>query len=145
MVDRSEGNFQYLRLVLGEMAERDGPVDLPRGLERYYRKHWTAMRAQSEAEYEQLQRPVLLHLATAREAVDVDRLAEWTGLEPRRIDGVLRSWRPFLNVSGEGLYSIYHRSFAEFLEREERLGDFHARVADVALGKAGRSRRDTLK
>ena len=30
LVDRSEGNFQYLRLVLGEMAERDGPVDLPR-------------------------------------------------------------------------------------------------------------------
>lgn len=85
LVDRSEGNFQYLRLVLADMAAGEEPGELPRGLERYYRRHWNAMQARSEDEYVARQRPVLCYLATAREPVTVGDLAEWTGLPKRQV------------------------------------------------------------
>jgi hypothetical protein len=139
LVDRSEGNFQYLRLVLAEMGTSRSLTELPSGLQRYYRRHWDAMRSRSEVEYERLQRPVLCQLVAASAPVSIERLCEWTGLSAREVGRVLRDWQSYLNVTNERLYSIYHRSFAEFLEQEEHLEEFHSRIADVALAKAEHS------
>lgn len=150
LVDASEGNFQYLRLVLAELiapGHGAGHLDageLPRGLVTYYRRHWAAMRSRAPREYERLQRPVLCHLATAREPVDADQIARWTGLDRHAVVTVLREWRPFLNEirdpGGRTVHSIYHRSFADFLDQEEGLAGYHAHIADAALAKVRRSR-----
>lgn len=142
LVDSSEGNFQYLRLVLADLVAGNAPRhagDLPRGLVRYYRRHLTMMRSESIEEYRRLQRPVLCYLVSAQQPVPVDRIAGWAGVARQEVVDALRRWLPFLNRTtgsdGETLYSIYHRSFAEFLAEEEDLVPFHDRIAEMALLK----------
>ncbi len=152
LIDRSEGNFQYLRLVLAELiadgAHSYADADaLPNGLILYYKRHWAAMKSRS-LDCERLQLPVLAYLATARQPVPVEAIAEWADLNRHEVLDVLRAWLPFLNTGlggdGETVYSIYHRTFAEYLDEEVGLTSFHARVADVALAKRGRGSGRTV-
>jgi hypothetical protein len=146
LIDSSEGNFQYLRMVLAELiagnASYSSADTLPQGLIKYYQRHWAAMKSKSGKEYKRVQRPVLCQLAVAREPASVPDIAAWTRLTPQEVREVLRAWLPFLNTSegsdGETVYSIYHRSFADFLDREEGLAAAENAIVDVALAKRGR-------
>jgi hypothetical protein len=146
LVDSSEGNFQYLRMVLAELASGGlsypSADALPVGLARYYQRHWAAMKSRSDKEYKRVQRPVLCQLAVARAPVPASAIAAWTRLGQDEVRRVLRAWLPFLNRSagpgGETAYSIYHRSFADFLDQEEGLAEFHDAIADTARAKRGR-------
>ena len=145
MIALSEGNFMYLVHVLPQIARGElgrpaaGGLDgLPRGLQRYYQRHWREMKDANPERFAGLQRPVLCFLATSREPVTVPRLREWTGLEPGDIRAVIEEWREFLNeVPGPAPphYRLYHRSFADFLDEAEDLRWYHEQIARAILAK----------
>jgi hypothetical protein len=75
----SEGNFMYLVYVLRDIVrgrltkDTVGAIDaLPRGLKRYYLRHWWDMKAADPDRFTTYQRPVLCFLAISRELVTVD-------------------------------------------------------------------------
>jgi hypothetical protein len=141
----SEGNFMYLVHVLPEVAsgrlshETVGGIDeLPRGLQRYYKRHWHDMKAADPGRFSTLQRPVLCFLAICREPVTIRQLMEWTQLGPGDVKNVISDWREFLNEdsgSKPSHYRIYHRSFADFLDTEEDLQWYHNQIVTTALSK----------
>lgn len=142
---RSEGNFMYLVHVLPEIARgalshgtAPGVEELPRGLKGYYQRHWRDMKDLDPARFATIQRPVLCFLAISCEPVSVTRLMQWTQLEPGDVMSVIDEWREFLNADPDAdppRYRVYHRSFAEFLDKQENLSWYHARIADIALAK----------
>lgn len=142
---RSEGNFMYLVHVLPELARgaltlgtAAGVEELPRGLKGYYQRHWRDMKDLDPVRFATFQRPVLCFLAISCEPVTVARLMQWTQLEPGDVMSVIDEWREFVNVDPEAdppRYRVYHRSFAEFLDKQENLSWYHARIADIALEK----------
>ncbi len=141
IAELSEGNFMYLFHVLPDIArgrltqDTVGAISaLPRGLTRYYQRHWRDMKDTDPNRFSKLQRPVLCFLAISREPVTLQQLMQWTRVEPGELMDVIRDWREFLNEDADR-YRIYHRSFAEFLDEQENLRYYHDQVAQSALAK----------
>ena len=132
-VDRSEGNFMYLRYVIGAVAaglEKDrSPSSLPRGLRNYYEDHWRRMRSQNEDEWFRLQLPVLLVLTVVAEPVTVSEILELTNMSSRaQLLSVIEKWGPFLHESiatgtTERRYRLYHSSFRDFIDAKQQVQD----------------------
>ncbi|MEJ2266777.1 MAG: AAA family ATPase [Anaerolineales bacterium] len=146
LTSQSQGNFMYLVHVLRDIKEGlltranvDNIRKLPQGLREYYQRHWRMMKAQDTARFERLQQPVVCILATVREPVAIDNIAEWTGLGPYEVRQVIDEWQEFLDASeredGETLYRIYHASFQDFLREEVGLKQYHGMIADSAKKK----------
>ena len=132
-VDRSEGNFMYLRYVIGAIAvgiEHDrSPSSLPRGLRNYYEDHWRRMRSSSEEEWFELQLPVLLVLTVVAEPVTATEILELTNIIGRaRLLPIMEKWGPFLHETKpagttEPRYRLYHNSFREFISEKQQVYD----------------------
>lgn len=154
LVQRSEGNFMYLVHVLRDIQrgvlDPEDEESLPQGLRSYYRRHWDRMRHRDEDFFQRYQEPVVCLLATAREAVTLKQIAEWTGqywaragwdaarLNTNLVSQVVRVWHEFLNESrsnGARVYRIYHASFQDFLREEVGLTASHAAISATALAK----------
>ncbi|MET8760777.1 ATP-binding protein [Lentzea sp. NPDC004782] len=154
LVERSEGNFMYVKHVLRDILAgvlTPSDVDtLPNGLRDYYRTHWSRMRARDAEHFLRFQEPTICLLATAREPVTVQQVTEWVrehwdanGWESMRVRqhmvlDVVRRWRGYLNTEGTGAgtrYRIYHASFQDFLCEEIGLADYHTSISASALAK----------
>jgi hypothetical protein len=149
LVAASEGNFQYVKYVLGDLRQhRDSAAsldfdDLPRKLRGYYEvRFWRPMSALIETEPEAwatLYRPVLEQLAVAAEAVTASWIAAGTAASEADVSQrVLARWRRFLRVDrrdGADTWRIVHGSFADFLGEHLDLEGAHAAVADRLLAE----------
>lgn len=146
LVKKSEGNFKYLYHVLSDFREGkmcanniDSIENIPIGLKAYYQRHWRSMKDLDINRYHQLQRPILCYLAIAFEPISINVLREWTDLDSLKILEIIKEWHEFLNHvtsnQGEPLFHVYHKSFAEFLNEEERLSEFHGGIADITISK----------
>jgi hypothetical protein len=154
---RSEGNFMYLHHVLPEIEHGILAIgDLPYGLAQYYESHWRKMKGLDEHKWTSLHQRTLSVLASVPEPIPLEHVHAFAGDEPGmtrwQIASVLVQWRPFLRVSesedGRPYYSIYHKSFRDFLQKKDELGEIdlvatHREVASVLrrtfdLWKAGR-------
>jgi hypothetical protein len=136
MVDRSEGNFMYLRHVLPEIergAYRDRSFrTLPVGLVSYYEDHWRRMRSRNEEEWFKIQLPVLVALTAFQEPISVDVITRFSELpERRRAMEVLQDWAQFLYVersedkAGQPRkrFRLYHATFSEFIAEKDPVAD----------------------
>ena len=148
---QSEGNFMYLRHVL--QAILVGSINratigqlnkLPKGLSRYYARHWKAMEDADSERFRRLQRPVICTLAKAREAIAAAQVAEWINLsgdfervEVAEVDDVFHEWSEFLNEQpgDPPLFRIYHKSFLDFLESKVALKHYGESIARAMRGK----------
>jgi hypothetical protein len=145
IVAQSQGNFMYLVYVLRDISDGrltvasiDEVHQLPAGLRSYYRAHWRTMKATDLERFEKFYEPIVCYLAAAREPASVDQLAQWTGLDARRVREVIGAWLEFLDEvhDPEGTrYRIYHASFRDFLQEEVGLADFHRAIGRFALDK----------
>jgi|GEM_PF-3940637 len=147
LVAASEGNFQYVKYVLGDLRQHgEGATsldfdDLPRKLRGYYEvRFWGPMSALIESEPEAwttLYRPVLEQLAVAAEAVTASWIAAGTAASEADVSQrVLARWRRFLRVDrrdGAERWRIVHGSFADFLDDHLDLEGAHGAVADRLL------------
>ncbi len=119
---KSEGNFMYVRYVLPAIAAgkfTHGTVDeLPRGLRRYYKRHWETMRGQDREAFVRVNQKVIAVLATAYQPVSIQFVARVTRLEPAEVQWTIDQWREFLHVltgNGARRFRLYHASYRDFL------------------------------
>lgn len=153
LMEKSQGNFIYLRYVLPEIEEgayQDWELEaIPAGLQNYYTDHWKRMRGRDEAVWFEYKLPVVVALTLVEEPISVDLIAEFAKVSNKpRIRGVLQEWREFLyetQVPYQGgqqkRYRVYHDSFRNFLAaleeiKEERVSikDAQAQITNALVG-----------
>jgi trypsin-like peptidase/AAA ATPase-like protein len=148
---QSEGNFMYLRHVLQAILAGSinratiGKLEkLPKGLTRYYARHWKAMEDADRERFRRLQRPVICTLAKAKEAVSAVQVAEWINLsgdfervDVTEVEDVFDEWSEFLNEQpgDPPLFRLYHKSFLDFLESTVALKRYGESIARAMRGK----------
>lgn len=163
LVEKSQGNFMYLRFVLPEIEsgvyqERE-PGSLPEGLAGYYQDHWQRMRARDETHWFDYQLPVLMALSSVKGPVPLDLLAQFAGVsEQARVSSVLTEWDAFLykrdlSVGGQGdlqkHYRLYHDSFRDFIAAKEEVAServdltaAHRKIGNLLRAEFLRSKGD---
>lgn len=135
LVEKSQGNFMYLRYVLPEI-ERGAYKDrelatIPVGLKNYYEDNWQRMRGQDESAWFAYKLPVLMALTVVKEPVSIELLSDFSEVAERsRIRAVLNEWQQFLHeeeVVNEGAlqkrYRVYHASFHDFIADKEEIAE----------------------
>lgn len=149
LLEKSDGNFMYLRLTLAALTKPDSIDmsldDFPHGLREYYRAHWAKMRRRAGGRFDDLSKSVLCLLAAKTEAVRLENLVQWTQRSAVDILEVLEQWMEFLDqpiAKREKRYRLYHSTFREFLEREIEPGlqASHQLIATHSLKKLGDKR-----
>jgi hypothetical protein len=147
IVERSENNFMYLRYVLNDIRDglfRNESLDnLPRGLRRYYQKHWQIMGMDADPFPIEKIRTIYV-LSEVREPVSLTLLAQLTDQPEHRLRPFLKEWEQFLrlqSIEGETRYTIYHASFSDFLNEQAQdsgvdLADINRRIGDNLSGGA---------
>jgi len=125
MVDRSEGNFMYLRHVLPEI-EKGAYKELklgqiPVGLQNYYEDHWRRMGMMAKRRPSSKIRTIYV-LTELPRPISRKLLAECCKLDEVKVQEILDEWDQFLHTSvidNTVCYSLYHTSFTDFLHRKE--------------------------
>ena len=148
LLQKSQGNFMYLRYVLpaieaGKLGH-GGMDGLPKGLEDYYRSHWAQMKEEVGGVFKKTHERVICVLAVMTEPVSLDEVSDWTKIERREVRRVVQVWEPFLLESmlgNEQLYRLYHASFADFLAKQVDLRDYSKLIATVIKSKIERARQ----
>lgn len=136
LVQKSQGNFMYIRYVLPEITKggyQSLHLDqLPLGLMAYYEDHWQRMkRREGEEIWFNYELPVLMAILVSKEPISKALIARFSKVaDQRRITAVLQQWDQFLykiNVPYEGdmqmRYRIYHASFHDFIDQKEEIAD----------------------
>jgi hypothetical protein len=148
LLQKSQGNFMYLRYVLPEIEGgklgRDGIGELPKGLQDYYRSHWAQMKEEVGGDFEETHEKVICVLAVMTEPVSLDEVSDWTKIERREVQRIVQAWEPFLldsTFKDENLYRLYHASFADFLAKLVDLRNFSNLVATAIEEKIERARQ----
>lgn len=138
LVAKSENNFMYLRYVLNDINDglyKNETLDsLPRGLRRYYGKHWQIM-GMNDKPIEKIR--TIYVLSEVREPVSRPLLAQLTEVAEYALRPILKEWEQFLRmqqVEGETRYTVYHASFSDFLKEQAEdsgvdLEDVNRRIA----------------
>ena len=136
MVDKSDGNFMYLKLVLQDIlkgkltsSNLDNIQTLPQGLNQYYESHWRLM-GQDEERFENFAVPVIGCLAVVKNTIGVNDLAKWTGISLFQVSQVISEWRQFLETDDQEQWRIYHPSFQRFLSHTLKLDTYRQSIID---------------
>ncbi|BAZ31257.1 hypothetical protein NIES4074_37290 [Cylindrospermum sp. NIES-4074] len=126
---KSENNFIYLRYLLPGISEgkyNDLTLQgLPQGLEDYYTTHWNRMGMDKESNEQKVK--TLYILVERGEPISLTMIAEILDEDEYEVKSVLNDWveyvTPKVNAEEQKTYySIYHRSFLEFLKGQDKLG-----------------------
>ncbi|MEA5533653.1 AAA family ATPase [Crocosphaera sp. XPORK-15E] len=122
---KSENNFMYLRYVLPWIAEgkySDLTLQgLPEGLQAYYEKHWEQMNMEEEANETKVK---IFYILVARgDEISSKMIGDILDLDEYDVKLVLenKNWFEYITsrkdkTEDKIYYSIYHRSFLEFLQ-----------------------------
>jgi hypothetical protein len=136
MVEKSEGNFIYLRFVLPEIssgAYQDTKLEaIPAGLERYYEDHWQRMKGQDLDQWFAYKLPTIVGLTIAQEPISVDQIVFLIKLKRSQVREVLTDWQQFIHEEDSEFdgkqvtqYRLYHLSFFEFVAAKAEVADEH--------------------
>ncbi|MBE8991182.1 AAA family ATPase [Nostoc sp. LEGE 12450] len=126
---KSENNFIYLRYLLPGISEGKyndlNLKGLPQGLQDYYTTHWNRMGMDKESNEKKVK--ILYILVERGEPISINMIAEILDEEEYEVKSVLNEWVEYVtskvNVDEhKTYYSIYHRSFLEFLKSQDKLG-----------------------
>ncbi|AFZ14016.1 hypothetical protein Cri9333_3182 [Crinalium epipsammum PCC 9333] len=125
---KSENNFMYLRYVLPEISEgkyNDLNLNgLPQGLQDYYTTHWHRMGMDNESHEKKVK--IIYILVERGEPISSIMIADILDEDEYEVKSVLNDWieyvTPKVNTEKPKIYySIYHRSFLEFLKGQDKL------------------------
>lgn len=126
---KSENNFIYLRYVLPEISEgkyNDLTLKgLPQGLQDYYRTHWNRMGMDEQSNEKKVK--ILYILVERGEPISINMIVDILAEDEYEVKSVLNDWveyvTPKVNADEQKTYySIYHRSFLEFIKGQDELG-----------------------
>ncbi len=142
---KSELNFMYLHCALAAI-EADKYHDLssdqlPTSLQGYYEDQWRRMgMTASPLPIDKIR--LLYVLSEVREPISPQLIAEFADLDPLVVQAVINEWRQFLAVeerAGQRLYSLFHRTFRDFLHRKDIVD-----ASDIAIESVNRAIADNL-
>jgi len=148
LADLSQNNFMYLRYVLPEIEGGAYPelsvTRLPRGLANYYEDHWRNM-GMTAKPLPRVKIRVIYILCEVRQAVSrhlITHFADSASLpvDELAVQEVLDEWDQFLHEqqSPDGkVYSIYHASFRDFLQRMDVVQAAGVTIPDINALIAG--------
>jgi len=114
---------------------------LPIGLVHYYEMHWEKM-GMTRAGVDKDKLRLLYRLVRARRPISPQLLGELSGVDPLEAQNILDHWAQFLHrteIRGEPHFSVYHKSFSDFLERTDIV-----RAAGISLEEIDESLADRL-
>ncbi|GAB1540964.1 hypothetical protein NUACC21_36330 [Scytonema sp. NUACC21] len=136
VAEKSENNFMYLRFVLPDIA--NGNYDdlnlreLPDGLQQYYETHWERLRMTTPA---MSQNAIILYvLVEAGKPISCEAIASITNRNEDEVLEVLQEWTQFLRrqrIKEEECYSMYHKSFTDFLRAKPTLKKNRVQLQDI--------------
>jgi hypothetical protein len=129
LVEKSEGNFMYLRYVLDDIEKGAYPDleirDLPSDLQDYYYKHWERMGMNAKPLFKIKIVYILSESPVPIPFEEIVAILEADGEEERglavKVQAILDEWMQFLREEekyGQTFYSLYHSSFRDFLRNE---------------------------
>ncbi|MBD2015155.1 ATP-binding protein [Microcoleus sp. FACHB-53] len=129
LVEKSEGNFMYLRYVLDDIEKGAYPDleirDLPSDLQDYYYKHWERMGMNAKPLFKIKIVYILSESPVPIPFEEIVAILEADGEEERglavKVQAILDEWMQFLREEekyGQTFYSVYHSSFRDFLRNE---------------------------
>lgn len=144
MVNKSQGNFIYVRFVLPEIENgKYKGLDfaaIPVGIQSYYDDHWRYMRHVDERDWFDYKLPVLIALTVVKTPVSLDLISEFSKiLNKRRIQTVLNDWDQFLYKTiveyqdGKQMhYRLYHSTFFDFIANKDMIADEHVNLKEAS-------------
>ena len=129
LTENSQGNFMYAQLIVPHLIGRSCNYsyatldEIPDGLERFYEEHWRKMKVFYGDAWFSIKLPVLVELSMNDIPISIEQILRNTGLNDRHgVRKVLTEWAAFLksvpkseSEYGVTQYSIYHKSFSDFV------------------------------
>ena len=138
LAEKSEDNFMYLRYVLRDIGEGEYDEDfnitrLPQGLEQYYFQQWDRMMINP------IKALILCVLAYAPTPISCECIVRIVSLRQplnqyQALEVLEKEWIQFLrkpDLDNETCYSIYHKSFAEFLQKQTKVKQAKSQLGDI--------------
>ncbi|MGI2902466.1 AAA family ATPase [Tolypothrix sp. VBCCA 56010] len=130
LAEKSQNNFMYLRYVLPAIATGKyndlSLKGLPDGLKQYYITHWQRMGMDNDDN--DINAKILFILLVRGEAVSSDTIADILDEDIFPIEKILGQWVEYItprkvqeDKKEKTYYTIYHRSFFEFLQEQPKL------------------------
>jgi len=155
IVDKSEGNFMYLRYVLQDLEKglyQDLSLEsFPQGLQGFYDFHWRRM-GMTANPLPDAKIKIVYILGEVRQPVSRQQICDFSGEDARTVQTVLNEWEQFLHEllkDNQRRYSVYHASFRDFLHRKDILETtglaipgIHQLIAKDQLNKWKNRRRE---
>ncbi|RME49694.1 MAG: hypothetical protein D6791_00105 [Chloroflexi bacterium] len=140
--DKSDGNFLYVRHLLEMLATQAHEItwesldELPVGLDGIYIEFLERLVAGDEETWETRYAPVLGTLAVAQEALTEEQLAGFIEVKKSGVRTALKALRQLLDVdeslpASQRAYTLYHRSFADFLLDADRAEEYWCEAAEA--------------
>lgn len=130
LADRSQCNFMYLKYLFQEI--RTSPVSdewtlssLPKGLMGYYDLQWRRLRLDDTSDQKRAARLQILSLLADHEVpVSIEHFKAVVRISEREILDISQPWcsggyLKKLSTNGETIFSIFHKSFSEYLKSRE--------------------------
>ena len=134
IVDRSDGNFLYVHYLARMLTEAEGPVtramlkELPTGLDGVYLNHLERLTGRDLEAWESLYGLLLGTLAVAKVPLEARQLAFLLDRDEPAVRLAVARSLPLLDIDDEGStpprYSLYHRSFADFVLDGQRACEY---------------------
>jgi hypothetical protein len=136
MQERSEGNFLYVRYLLQmlkspqqETISGTSLEQLPIGLDGIYVEFLERLVGDDEEAWQGKYAPVTGTLAVAQQVLSAAQLSAFVGMSRSEVRTVLKDLRQFLETddslpASQRTYTIYHRSFGDFLLDEDRSEEY---------------------
>ncbi|MCT7967121.1 hypothetical protein NG799_12305 [Laspinema sp. D1] len=146
LAENSETNFMYLKYVLDDI-ERGKYANLnldnlPKGLEQYYVQHWQRMGMNTQP-LPITKLKIIYFLTKTNKPISCRLLSELAGEISLTVQGILNEWVQFLRIQRQPgqkpLYSIYHKSFNDFLYRQDIVQEVESLVTPIQKQIADKS------
>jgi WD40 repeat protein len=147
----SEGNFLYAAYVMNQLSaalavgETPQFNGLPAGLDSFYREFLQTLGSRtSKDSWRTSYRPVIGLLTVAYDSFSLGDLVSFCGESEQTIHDTLSDLAEFLDPDAkrEGLYRLYHGSFADFISDRDLAGLFWIDVATIHKALAERILRN---
>ncbi|MGL4502935.1 MAG: hypothetical protein ACRCU2_27990, partial [Planktothrix sp.] len=137
LAENSKTNFMYLKYVLDDIEQGKyanlNLENLPNGLQQYYEQHWYRMGMVTKP-LPRTKLKIIYLLSKTRKPVSCDLLADFAEEDPLTVQDVLDDWEQFLRqrfVDEEEVYSIYHKSFQDFLFKKRTVQKAGISLRDI--------------
>ncbi|MEW6497857.1 MAG: AAA family ATPase, partial [Cyanobacteriota bacterium] len=129
LIDKSEGNFLYVRFLLDSVASGQQSLTnlegLPQGLDELYYGSLGRMVELGKKDWSDVYAPVMGVLLAAQESLTESQIRAFTKLKESVVWDCLNDLQQFLDVieseDEEARYKFYHRSVTDFLGKRQLL------------------------